>query len=131
MVNEITIQNLYKRTLSYELKSEINSQSKSWDVSLDETQVVVEPKESKTIVLIVKPTIYVKSDDWAEVKLVVKPMNKKKSAEISTVTSIKDADLKLSISGVLHWPRVFKKGDKVETSFKLINRGNVSTYSRW
>ena len=55
-----------------------------------------------------------------------RPTDKNKVAEISTVTTIKDQKLNLKISGVIHWPRVFKEGERVETSFKLTNRGNVS-----
>jgi len=47
-------------------------------------------------------------------------------AEISTVTTISDGKPDVKITGVFHWPRVFKKGDKVETSFRLTNKGNTS-----
>ena len=123
---EITVKNLFKNVLTYELKTIINSSMEGFDVSLDTTQAIIESKQSTKIKLIVKPTDYVKKDDWIEVKVVAKALNKKKPGEISTVTTIKDSETKLHISSVFHWPRVFKKDDRVETSFKLLNIGNVS-----
>jgi hypothetical protein len=104
----------------------INSSVEGFDVSLDTTQAIIESKQSTKIKLIVKPTDYVKKDDWIEVKVIAKALNKKKPGKISTVTTIKDSKTKLHISNVFHWPRVFKKDDRVETSFKLVNKGGVS-----
>ena len=99
---------------------------RGWDVSLDTTQVMIEPKQERKIKLYVKTTDYIKKDDWIETKVIVKPIEKNKTADISTVTSIKNGKVDVKMSGVFHWPRVFKKDDRVETSFKLFNRGNVS-----
>jgi len=124
---EITIQNPHKHKLSYETRVEETLSSPGWNVSLNATEnIVLEPKASKTAILTVKPTSFVKSDDWAEVKIIVKVLEKQKTAEISTVTTIKDAKPELYITSVFHWPKVFKKGDLAETSFKLENKGNVS-----
>jgi len=123
---EITIKNPCKNVLTYELKTMINSSVEGFDVSLDTTQAIIESKQSTKIKLIVKPTDYVKKDDWIEVKVIAKALNKKKPGKISTVTTIKDSETKLHISSVFHWPRVFKKDDRVETSFKLVNKGDVS-----
>jgi len=123
---DITIKNPTKNTMSYEIRVEMESESKSWDISLDQENMVVNPKQSHPVILRVAPTDYVKSDDWIEVKVIAKPSNGKKPAEISTLTTIKDGKPEVKIRGVLHWPRVFKKDDRVETSFKLTNIGNVS-----
>jgi len=124
---EITIQNPHKHKLSYETRAEENLSSPGWNVSLDTAEsIVLEPKQSKTVILTVKPTSFVKSDDWAEVKIVAKVLENQKTAEISTVTTIKDAKPELYVTSVFHWPKVFNKGDLVETSFKLENKGNVS-----
>jgi len=124
---DITLQNpSKKRTLTYEIHTETESESENWDVSLDKESVIVEPKQSSAVVLTVKPTDYVKSDDWVEVRVIVKVVGRKKSADISTVTMIKDGKPEVKITGVFHWPKVFKKGDRVETSFRLTNKGNVS-----
>lgn len=124
---DITLQNpSKKRTLTYELHTEMESESENWDISLDKKSVIVEPKQSSAVVLTVKPTDYVKSDDWIEVKVIAKVVERKKSAEISTVIMIKDGKPEVKITGVFHSPKVFKKGDRVETSFRLRNTGNVS-----
>ncbi|MCK4996653.1 MAG: hypothetical protein KAR55_07155, partial [Thermoplasmatales archaeon] len=124
---DITIQNPSKKTLTYEIHKEvIDSESDSWDVSIDKTNVVIGPKQSSPVVLTVKPNDYADSDDWIEVKVSVRAVEKDKTAEISAVTSIKDGKPDIKITGVFHWPRVFKKGDKVETSFRLTNNGNTS-----
>jgi uncharacterized membrane protein (Fun14 family) len=123
---DITLQNPSKKTLSYEIHTEMESEAENWDISLDKESVIVEPKQSSVVVLTVKPTDYVKSDDWIEVRVIAKVVEKKKSSEISTVTTIKDGKPEVKIAGVVHWPKVFKKGDRVETSFRLRNEGNVS-----
>ena len=124
---EITIQNPSKKTLTYEIHKEvIDSESDSWDVSIDKTNVVIGPKQSSPVILIVRPNDKAEADDWIEVKVLVRAIEKNTTAEVSTVTTIKDGKPDITITGVFHWPRVFKKGDKVETSFRLTNRGNTS-----
>jgi hypothetical protein len=123
---EITVQNPYKKKLSYEIYVEENSSSPGWGASLDTENIELEPKQSKTVILIVKPTSFVKPNDWAEVKVVAKVFEKQKFAKLLTVTTIKNAQPELRICGVLHWPKAFKKGDRVMTSFKLENRGSAS-----
>lgn len=124
---EITIKNPHGSVLTYEIGLELQHDNpRGWDVSLDTTQVMIEPKQERKIKLYVKTTDYIKKDDWIETKVIVKPIEKNKTADISTVTSIKNGKVDVKMSGVFHWPRVFKKDDRVETSFKLFNRGNVS-----
>jgi len=126
-VFEITVKNPYKGVLTYAIDTNIVSpKADNFEISIGTTQVVLEPGQSQKMSLRVKPTDYVKKGDWIEVKVVAKATDKDKSSEISTVTTIKDAEIKVDITGVFHWPRNFKKGDRVETSFKLFNRGNVS-----
>jgi hypothetical protein len=126
-VYDINIKNPYKSSLNYNIQIEMEeSKSKSWDVSIDEIQLMIDSKQERNIRLYVKPKDYIKKEDWVEVKVVVKPVNKNKKAELSTVTSIKDSKVDVKISGILHWPRVFNKGDRIETSFKLFNIGSVS-----
>ena len=123
---EITIQNPYKQGLSYEINTVKDPSNKGWKVSLDAENILLEAKQSKTVVLTVKPTDFVKPDDWIEVGVVVRAVEKQKTAKISTVTTIKNAKPELRISGMIHWPTSFKKGDKVTTSFKLRNEGNAA-----
>ena len=39
---------------------------------------------------------------------------------------IKEEKPNLGIKNVFHWPRSFRKGDRVVTSFKVENKGNIS-----
>lgn len=125
---EMTLRNPCKRNMTYDVFVETKNGDTSarWEVSLDKTRLYLEPHKSDALKLTVKPSNYVKKDDWIEVKVIAKPIGKNKTADIATVTTLKDQKLNLKISGVIHWPRIFKEGDKVETSFKLTNRGNVS-----
>ena len=107
-------------------KKIVSPKEDSFETSIDTTQIILEPGQSQKMSLRVKPTDYVKKGDWIEVKVAAKATDKAKPSEISTVTTIKEAEVKVDITGVFHWPRNFKKGDRVETSFKLFNRGNVS-----
>ncbi|GAH12114.1 unnamed protein product, partial [marine sediment metagenome] len=110
---EITINNPYKYKLSYEVSAVKDPSNKGWKVSLDTESIALESKQSKTVTLTVKPTDFVKPDDWVEVGVVAKVVEKQKTAKLSTVTSIKGAKPELRISGMIHWPTSFKKGDKV------------------
>ena len=112
--------------ISYELSANINSSSEQWDVYLDKTTLNLGPEESEPIKLIVRPTDFVKSADWVEIKLEVKTVEKQKTASISTIAMVKEIKPKLEIIGVLNWPKIFNKGDLVKTSFKVENRGKVS-----
>jgi hypothetical protein len=124
---EITVRNITSRKMTYEIDTEIcNPENIRFDVSLDKNLIDVEPGQSELIILSVDPTDYVKPNDQIEVKVIVKPIDKKKHSSISTLTIVKDEKLDLEIRGVIHWPKQFKKGDRVETSFKLYNKGNVS-----
>ena len=45
---------------------------------------------------------------------------------MATMTMIKGAKAELSFGSVFHWPKTFKEGDRVTSSFKLENKGNAS-----
>jgi hypothetical protein len=124
---EISLRNPTKYKQNYEIQTEIvNSSSKRWDVSVDTETIDIEPRHTMAIDMSVEPTDLVKKDDWAEVRIIVKTIGKKKKAEISTVTLIKPAKPELRIVGVFNWPNVFKKGDKVTTIFRINNIGKLS-----
>jgi hypothetical protein len=123
---DIKIKNPFKQTQTYEVNAEMVSESNRWEISLDKTRLIINSKQSDNIKLLVLPTDYVKSDDWIEVGVIVKAVEKEKISEISTITTIKEGKPEIDITGVFHWPRVFKKGDRVETTFRLSNRGNTS-----
>ena len=124
---EITFKNPYKKTLTYDINLKTNDEIKErWDITIEKKQITLEPEESDFVRFTVEPTDYVKPEDFAEVRVIAKPVNKKKKSTLDTITVIKQTQIDAKISGVLHWPKTFKKGDRIETSFKLFNRGNVS-----
>ena len=124
---EITLRNPTKYKHTYEIYTgEVNSSSDRWEISLDTEKIDIESKQNQVVELTVKPTDYIKHDDWVEVKIMIKPVNKKKKAEISTVTSIKDAKPEVKLLGVTQWPSTFRKGDMVTSSFRINNTGMVS-----
>ena len=43
------------------------------------------------------------------------------------MTIIKNAKPELKIRNVFHWPKTFKKDDKVKSSFRIDNIGNAAT----
>ncbi len=45
---------------------------------------------------------------------------------MAVMTMIKGAKAELSFGSVFHWPKAFKEGDRVTSSFKLENKGNAS-----
>ena len=122
----IAIHNPSNRRLTYEAYVEIDTPSPGWEVSLDTASIIIEPKQSHVMTLTVKPTDLVKPNDWIEVKVVAIAVEKQKTSGLSTVTSITDEKPDLRITGMFHWPKTFKKGDRVTTSFKLENKGKVS-----
>jgi hypothetical protein len=124
---EITIKNPYKYDLTYNIQSKLENDTQGFDISIDTAEVALQSGETKVINLLVKPNDTVKKDDWCEVKITVKPSSKNKTTEISTITTIKNGKTDVRLSGVFHWPKTFKKDDRVETSFKVWNHGNVST----
>ncbi|UCF50078.1 MAG: hypothetical protein JSU91_00950 [Thermoplasmatales archaeon] len=124
---DITIRNPTKDKQTYEINAEaINSSSDRWEISVDKEHLIIEPKQTKVIDLSVKPTDLIKKDDWVEVKIVAKTLDKKKKVELSTVTLIKDSKPELKILGVFSWPNYFRKGDRITTIFRINNVGNVS-----
>jgi len=123
---EMIIKNHTRKTRSYEITSLLNSESPKWTTSLDLKKITLEPGKSKPMVLMVKPTDLVKPDDWAELNIAVNVEGKKKSEKMATMTMIKGAKAELSFGSVFHWPKAFKEGDRITSSFKLENKGNAS-----
>ena len=125
-VYEIKIVNPTSYVQNYELKTEEVNPSAGWDVSIDKENLLVEPKSEQVVTLVVKPTDFVKPDDLAEVKVIAIVPERQKSSSISTVTTLKDGKPALKVVGVFHWPKKFKEGQIVKTSFKLENNGTAS-----
>ncbi len=122
----IAVHNPSSRRLTYEVYIERMSESTAWEVAVDAESFVIEPKESRVVTLMVKPNDMVEPEDWAEFKVSVRVLEKQKIKEITTVTTISDEKPELNIKSIFHWPKVFRAGEKVTTSFKLENKGKVA-----
>ncbi len=124
---EITIKNAYKYDFIYNVEFKLENDTQGFDIAFDKIELYLQPGEQKVINLLVKPNDNVKKDDWCEVKIKIKPKNKHKTTEISTITTLKNSKIDIKLSKVIHRPKIFRKDDRIETSFKVWNHGNVST----
>jgi len=123
---EITIKNPSSYAQNFEISAEIVNPTAGFEVEVDRENLLVDSKSEITVIVTVRPTDFVKADDWAEVKISATIPEKQKSEELSTMTTLIDAKADIKIVGVFHWPTKFKEGDIIKTSFKLENKGNAS-----
>ena len=123
---EIIIQNPTRKTKTYEISSNENSSSPKWEKSIETEKITIDARQSKTVFLAVKPTEFAEPDDWTETKVKVNILGKQKSEEITIMTMVKNGKTLLKITNVFTWPKEFKKGDRIITSFKLENKGNIT-----
>ena len=122
----ITLRNPTKQRLTYRVFVDEEKLPEGWKINIPEKEVVLDPLESKEITLIVKPTGEVDPKGWAEIELQVLPVEKPKPSSITLLAIVKGAESKLRITGVFHWPKIFKAGDTITTRFTLRNDGNVA-----
>ncbi len=125
-VFDITLNNPTRKTKTYEITSKVSPESSKWQTATDVEKITIAARSSKQILLVAKPEETVESNDWTEVKLNVSVSGKKKSEEITTMVMAKDGKTILRIKDVFSWPREFKRGDRIITSFILENKGNIS-----
>jgi hypothetical protein len=123
---DITLNNPTRKTKTYEITSKISPESSKWQTATDVEKITIAARSSKQILLVAKPEETVESNDWTEIKLNVSVSGKKKSEEITTMVMAKDGKTILRIKNVFSWPREFKEGDRIVTSFILENKGNIS-----
>ncbi|MFW6119883.1 MAG: CARDB domain-containing protein [Petrotogales bacterium] len=123
---EINIENPTYKTQTYEIAPNKNPSSPKWEKSIEPEKVTLERHQSKTVFVTVKPTEFAKPKDWTETKIKVSTLGKKKPEEISTMTMVKEGETLLKITEVFTWPKEFRKGDRVLTSFKLENKGTIT-----
>jgi hypothetical protein len=126
-IYEITIKNPTKKRHKYSIYHQGNIESSKWDILLDIKSIILESNQSKKLFLTVKPTDLINTNDWIEIDVIVKMEGRRRIQKVTTMTIIKDSKERLTISGVGHWPRFFKEGEKVRTSFKVENKGNASS----
>ncbi|MCD6572288.1 MAG: hypothetical protein J7K62_03350 [Thermoplasmata archaeon] len=121
----LTILNPYKVRLLYSLSAN-SVQKPNWKISLNEDEVVLNPNESREIKLVVETSESDNVGDWSEIRVKAAPRQKpSKSMEISLLTNLREARPALFIKDVKHFPKVFKGGDIVTTSFTLENNGDA------
>jgi len=121
----LTILNPYKVRLLYSLSAN-SVQKPNWKISLNEDEVVLNPNESREIKLVVETSESDNVGDWSEIRVKAAPRQKpSKSMEISLLTTLREARPALFIKDVKHFPKVFKGGDIVTTSFTLENNGDA------
>lgn len=123
---EITVQNPTRKTQTYELSFNSNPSTNKWLTSIEPDKVTIESKKSKNVILSIKPTEVVEPKDWTETKVKINREGKKRSAEISTMLMVKEGSAILQITKVFSWPKTFKSGDRIVTSFRVENKGSIS-----
>lgn len=121
------IKNPTKKTQTYEFQAEVSPSSEKWRTTLSSVRAVVPPKQSKTVDLIVEPTDKIEEDDWTEILFKTKTMGKRKIETMKVMAALKEAKVDLSVEDVYHWPTSFSPGEKVSTSFKVKNKGALSS----
>jgi len=123
---EIIMENPTRKTQTYEISSNENPSSPKWEKSIETEKITIDARQSKTVFLTVKPTEFAEPNDWTETKVKVSILGKRKSEEITIMAMLKDGKTLLKITDVFTWPKEFKKGDRIITSFKLENKGNIT-----
>jgi len=123
---KITLENPTRKTQTYGIFSNENPSSPKWEKSIETEKITIEARQSKTVLLTVKPTELAEPNDWTETKVKVNILGKQKSEDITIMTMVKDGKTLLKITDIFTWPKEFKKGDRIITSFKLENKGNIT-----
>jgi len=121
----ITIRNPSSKNRTYYMDVIFDNEDHKWDFSLDQKTILVQKKQSKTIHLNIKPTDEINLEEWIKATLLVATDGIKKQSKIELMAMIKNGIIELSIQNVFHWPKYFKKDEKVTTSFKLYNTSNI------
>ena len=124
---DIMLKNPTKRPKTYVVNTNPHSIPANWDISVDPNRVIVNPGQTVPLLLLVHPTHRVRENEWIEVDITVQIEGKKKKEKITTMTMLKDAISPLIIDDVSHYPRNFGEGEKITTSLKLKNNGNIES----
>ncbi|MBN2602624.1 MAG: hypothetical protein JXA91_00640 [Candidatus Thermoplasmatota archaeon] len=124
---DIMLKNPTKKPKTYLINANPHSIPANWDISFDSNRVIVNPRQTVPLSLFVHPTHRASENEWIKVDITVQIEGKKKKEKITTMTMLKDAVSPLVIDEVYHYPRNFGEGEKVTTSFKLKNNGNIES----
>ena len=120
----ITIRNPTKKTRSYKFNVKTNSPEK-WKVTITSNKAMLSPGQSKKVILRVEPTDKVEQEDWTEIVFTVETVGIRKISRITLLATLRKGYVDIAIEDVSHWPRWFTVGDKISTTFKLSNKGNM------
>jgi hypothetical protein len=123
---KIVIENPTQKTKTYEISVDRNPISSKWERSIEPETITVRSHQRKEIVVTVYPTDLASPNDWIETKIKATVLGTRKSNEITTMTMVKEGGTLLKIIDVFTWPKDFKKGDRIITSFKVENKGSIS-----
>ena len=123
---ELTLKNLSKKTRTFEVEAQQTGVPAKWIISVEPAVSIIDGRQSKTVQIIVMPTQDTESKDWTQVTVYVKKTGKKKSESIALLTMIKEGKTLLQIQNVSHWPTRFTPGEKITTSFSVMNNGTVT-----
>ncbi|MDG6229498.1 MAG: CARDB domain-containing protein [Candidatus Thermoplasmatota archaeon] len=122
---EVTIRNPTKKTRSYLLDIELSENEGKWKATMDRNNLEIPPRQSRNVVVIVSSSDVIDADDWTQVTMYVTPEGRRSCYSLDLLTSVKDGSEDLLIDNVYHWPRRFIPSQKVQTSFKLRNKGYI------
>jgi hypothetical protein len=123
---ELTLKIQSKKTRTYEVEAQQTGVPAKWIISVDPAVTIVDGRQSKTVQIAVMPTENAESKDWTQVTVHVKKTGKKKSESIALLAMIKEGKTLLQIQNVSHWPTTFNPGEKITTSFSIMNNGTVT-----
>ncbi len=123
---ELTLKNQSKKTQTFELQALQTGLSAKWITSIEPAVTIIEGRQSKPVQIVVIPTENAEAKDWTQVTVQVKKTGKKKSESIALLAMIKEGKTLLQIQNVSHWPTPFNPGEKITTSFSVMNNGTVA-----
>jgi|GEM_PF-1010933 len=125
-IYEVTLKNPYKSPRTYDIEARQTTPSSKWAVGVEPTTLVVDGKSSQTLQIIVTPTDAAEPKEWTQVTVCVKQTGKKRKQSIDLMTMMKEGTTLLQLQNISHWPTHFRPGEKIITSFKLVNDGTIS-----
>jgi hypothetical protein len=124
---DISVKNITKKKRIYKFSTNVKRGSLKWLSKLDINETSLNPSETKKVILHVKSNDLIQKDDWGEFDFEVETIGKRKIEKISTMAIIINPKSNLSIKNLMHFPKFFREGERILTSFILRNEGNVST----
>lgn len=122
---EVTLKNTTNKQHTYRIRTDKKSDSSSWTFELPFNQVTIPAKQEKTIPVTIHSTDESELGEWIDFRLIIETEGKTKKESIPLFCSLTDGTVSLSIKDVFHWPKAFSNGEKVSTSVRVNNNGNI------